>query len=273
MASGRLPRYRNQVPPEPTSSPPVAGIVPHVPLRETDNIEGFEDSTIAGRFLTTGPCPRCLDSPPHPYKRAPQPPQSSTTAISAPWYSPLCSEGRDDMLRPLLPIAAVAPLIAPLLHAQSVATSNTNGCHNASMSLGHFTLRATICRHMWASPNPNLSPSGIMARFLAPEQLQGATPVSANRLQLFGPRRTRGLGSIARLLFHELGPHDFLLQNNSLFPRKSHCFCIEPPELHRNSSSVLGFKSEPIFSHHFASSPLNLVQITCWSLSFYTKAL
>jgi hypothetical protein len=73
-------------------------------------------------------------------------------------------------------------------------------------------------------------------------------------------------------LFHELGPHDFLFKNNSLFPRKSRCFCTEPPELHRNSSSVLSFKSQPIFSNHFASRPLDLVQITFWSLSFYTYA-
>jgi hypothetical protein len=33
----------------------------------------------------------------------------------------------------------------------------------------------------------------------------------------------------------------------------------KPLDLHRNSSSVLGFESEPLFSHRFAARPLDLV--------------
>jgi hypothetical protein len=65
----------------------------------------------------------------------------------------------------------------------------------------------------------------------------------------------------------------FSIQKQFEIPWKIMPLCRKPTKLHRNSSSVLGFKSEPIFSHHFASRPLDLVQITFWSLYFDTKAL
>jgi hypothetical protein len=69
-----------------------------------------------------------------------------------------------------------------------------------------------------------------------------------------------------------LSPQPFLHKNNLKF-LKIPTILHKGPCIVGNFRFSSGFESKPIFSHHFASKPLDLVQITFWSLYFYTKTL